>query len=134
MILQHISEKIRKHQGDTNWLEEHGRDALAEYVAQHDKQDRYYAYEAFIMVMFKDPKTGGIFARAPRWWLEEQAESFEQFKTDLAKIHPAFKNAWGGRNSWRNWLAKETEGKAAADPSRAVTVVETRGRRRVKAK
>ncbi|MDY0063164.1 MAG: hypothetical protein RBU45_25380 [Myxococcota bacterium] len=116
MILQHISEKIRKHQGDTAWLEEHGRAVLAEYVALHDKQDQYYANEAFIKVMFKDPKTGGLFAKAPRWWLEEQEQGFEKFKRDLAKIHPAFKNAWGGPKK----VKRDGEG------AKAVTVIETR--------
>lgn len=118
MSVKPIPESIRKHRGDTAWLEEHGRAAMAEYVALHDKRDQGYAHDTFIKVMFKDPETCVLFARAPRWWREEEAESFEEFKLDLAKIHPVFENAWGGPKKVKQ------DGEA----SRAVTVVETRGR------
>lgn len=134
MSIKPIPESIWKHRGDTAWLEEHGRAALAEYLSLNDKQDQTYAREAFVRDMFKNPKTCALFGRAPRWWREEQAESFDQFKADIAKIDPLFKNAWGGRNPWRDPLVEGTEGEAAADTSRAVTVVETRGRGRVKGK
>jgi len=126
MSVKPIPESIWKHRGDTAWLEEHGRAALAEYLSLNDKQDQTYARESFAKVMFRDYQTGGLFAKAPRWWLEEQEKGLEKFKRDLAKIHPTFKGAWGGRNPWRDRPARE----AKAESFPAVTVVETQGRTR----
>ncbi|MDY0063140.1 MAG: hypothetical protein RBU45_25255 [Myxococcota bacterium] len=128
MSVQPIPASIRKHQGDVVWLEENGRAARDEYVSLHDERSQYHARIVFARVMFKNPKTCALYGCAPRWFLEEQAEAFEQFKGDIAKIDPIFKNAWGGGNIWRDELEDRAKDQPTdgAESTQAVTVIETR--------
>jgi len=131
MNLQEIPRRVWAHRGDVAWLEEHGRTARDEYVSMHDKEARTYARQAFERDMFKNPKTCALYGCAPRWFLEEQAEAFEQFKGDIAKIDPIFKNAWGGGNIWRDELEDRAKDQPTdgAESTQAVTVIETRSGR-----
>ena len=80
-----IPPTIRQHAGNVAWLEEHGRAALAEYRALHPPGVRSTASIRFCLTMFRNPETGALFGRAPRWYWDDQ----ERARTRaLARLRP----------------------------------------------
>lgn len=100
-----IPPEVRKHAGDAEWLEEHGEQAMADYMALYDSGMQAAAEGIFARSM-------GLLRDGPAWWRRKVNESFEGLKADLAEALPGHSLTWGGRK------ADGTESDLKPDPQK----------------
>lgn len=114
MILE-IPDEIYQHRYDKEWLEKHGRQALEDYVAMHEPDERTHAYSGFVRDM-------GLNACWPDWYKKLDEESEAEFEREMSALYPEVNWPW---NSKEGESGRGKPGKPASqDPLTAVT---TRG-------
>ncbi len=89
MKVYDIDGEILKHSGDREWLEEHGKKAMEEYIAQYPEKERWRAEVIFAKAMFGGPE-GAMFGAAPYWWRKPHSgppnnDPFKAILGDIAK-------------------------------------------------
>jgi hypothetical protein len=125
-----IPEEVLAHRGDTKWLEVHGEEAMERFVTEHQHSLSPNLRSLFAREMFSDPKTGGIYARAPKWWKRRLEQWQKELRRSLSAIMPELKDAWKS-HPWDN-LDPSPPTRDDLDPSgpAPVVTVEARGKSR----